>query len=570
MTFVKDLAARLPHLRAMRALTSTAAAATARRLWLKSALAHGGGAGAATSLLLLDTLAAIGFAAGLAGSIVAVPDGLYAMLPWLFLVAGAGSVRGLASMLSVRVGARRAFAAKQAVRTQMTRAALHQAPGGDRVAGRAMNALVDEVEAIDGYIARFVPARMAAAAAPLMVLAATAVASPISALILAGTLLPFILALALAGGAGADQSRRQFAALSHLSGLFADRIRALPIVLAFRAEERQAGALGHAAEDLARRTMRVLRIAFLSSGALEFFAALSVALVAVYAGFNLLGLLPFPVPETLDLGRAFFVLALAPEFYAPMRRLAAAYHDKQMAETAADRLTAFAAQAPVSTPLSGPTRAPRIRFDNVGIRYPGESESAVRGFTLDVPAGNIVALIGPSGSGKSSLLHLLLGLAPLSQGTVHIDETELAPGQSIAPIAAWAGQQPLILPGTIRDNILLGCANATDRDLGEAIVQAGLGQTLFRRESGLESHIDMRGGGLSGGERRRIALARAILKRSPVLLLDEPTAHLDARAEDEMIAAIRRAAQGRTTIVATHSHAVSAIADLTIDMGARG
>ncbi|HEY6916248.1 MAG TPA: ABC transporter transmembrane domain-containing protein, partial [Allosphingosinicella sp.] len=238
----------------------------------------------------MDTLAAIGFAAGLAGAVTVVPHGLTAMLPWLLLTAAAGAGRGLASMLSVRIGARRAHVAKQGVRGKVTRAALHQMPGSDGLSGRVMNALVDEVEAIDGYVARFLPARQAAAAAPFLVLAATAVASPVAAAILASTLLPFILALALAGGAAADQSRRQFLALSRLSSLFADRIRALPIILAFQAEERQAEALGRAADDLARRTMRVLRVAFLSSGALEFFAALSVALVAVYAGFNLLGL----------------------------------------------------------------------------------------------------------------------------------------------------------------------------------------------------------------------------------------------------------------------------------------
>jgi ATP-binding cassette subfamily C protein CydD len=137
------------------------------------------------------------------------------------------------------------------------------------------------------------------------------VASPIAAGILGATLLPFIVAMALAGGAAADEARRQFVALARLSSRFADRVRALPVVLAFRAEQQEAAAIGAAADELAERTLRVLRVAFLSSGALEFFAALSVALVAVYCGFNLLGMLPFPVPEHLSLGQAFFVLALA-------------------------------------------------------------------------------------------------------------------------------------------------------------------------------------------------------------------------------------------------------------------
>ena len=387
----------------------------------------------------------------------------------------------------------------------------------------------------------------------------------------------------LAGGAAADASRRQFVALARLSGLFADRIGALPIILAFRAEKREAAALGDAAEDLARRTMQVLRIAFLSSGALEFFAALSVALVAVYAGFNLLGLLPFPVPETLDLGRAFFVLALAPEFYAPMRRLAAAYHDRQAAETAAERLAEVerAKAAPSSTVPVWSGVAPTIRFDSVTIRYDGQDLAAVSGVSFQAKPGMIVALIGPSGSGKSSLLHLLLGLAPLSHGRITIctpsplPEREggdavldLAQIGSIAPIAAWMGQSPLILAGTIGSNIALADPSASAERIAEVARVAGLSPMLLAR-GGLGAVIDARGSGLSGGERRRIALARALLKPAPVMLLDEPTAHLDAASEAHLIAAIARACVGRTTIIATHSARLAAIADLVIDLGER-
>ncbi|WP_255581442.1 ABC transporter transmembrane domain-containing protein, partial [Caulobacter sp. HMWF009] len=170
---------------------------------------------------------------------------------------------------------------------------------------------------------------------PLGLIAVAAVASPISAAILLFALIPFIIAMALAGTATAAQSRAQFTALQRLSGLFLDRVRALPVILAFQAEPRVTRDLERAADQLAERTIRVLRVAFFSSAALEFFAALSVALVAVYCGFNLLRLLPFPVPEQLDLRRAVFVLALAPEVYLPMRRLAAAYHDRQAAEAAA-------------------------------------------------------------------------------------------------------------------------------------------------------------------------------------------------------------------------------------------
>lgn len=541
----------------------------ASRVYLNAALADGGGTQLSTSLLLIDTVAAIAFAGGLAGGIVAVPGGVAAMLPWVALMLAAATGRGIAMLLAARIGANGARRAKLRLRRRIVDAALHRAPGSDATTGTLMNAAVDEVDAIDGYVARFLPARMAASVAPLIVLVATAIASPVAAAILLLTFLPFLAAMILAGGAAADASRRQFVAMARLSGLFADRIGALPIVLAFRAEDREARAMGDAAEDLARRTMAVLRVAFVSSGALEFFAALSVAMVAVYAGFNLLGLLPFPVPEKLDLGRAFFVLALAPEFYAPMRRLAAAYHDRQAAETAAARLAAVerAKAVPPMVTLVPSTTVPAIAFDAVTIRYDGQDRAAVSGFSLDVAPGTVVALIGPSGSGKSSLLHLLLGLAPLSEGAVQIGDHDLAEIGSIAPIAAWMGQSPLILPGTVASNIALADPSATPARIAEVARIAGLAPMLLAR-GGFDTVIDARGSGLSGGERRRIALARALLKPAAVLLLDEPTAHLDAVAEARLIAAIASACIGRTTIIATHSKRLAAIADVIVDLGA--
>lgn len=534
-----------------------------RDAWLREASRDGGRRPVAA--LLLDTVAAIGFAGGIAGAVASIDRGLVAVLPWLLLIVVSAVLRGLFAMAAVRIGARGGERAKQGVRARVIDSAIHRAPGSALTTGMLASAVVDEVDALDGYVARFMPARTAAAAAPLIVLAATACASWFAALILASTLLPFIVALALAGGAAADESRRQFVALARLSSRFADRIRALPVVLAFRAEVREAEGLGQAADELAQRTMRVLRVAFISSGALEFFAALSVALVAVYCGFSLLGLLPFPVPETLSLAEAFFVLALAPEFYAPMRRLAAAYHDRQVAETAADRLMALPAPtAPAGAAL--PT-AHDLVFRNVTIRYPESDSAAVRNLSFTVAEGETIALLGPSGSGKSSLLHLLLGLAPLSEGEVEVGGVPLGTLGSVARLAGWAGQHPLIIPGTIRDNLLFGHPDASQDALWHAVASAGMEPMLARRPYGLSSVLDARGGGLSGGERRRIALARALLKPAPLLLLDEPTAHLDIEAEAAMIATIARGCRTRTTLIATHSERLAAIADRVVRLG---
>jgi ATP-binding cassette subfamily C protein CydD len=357
--------------------------------------------------------------------------------------------------------------------------------------------------------------------------------------------------------------------LARLSGLFADRIRALPVILAFQAEDREASRLGAAAEDLRRRTMGVLRVAFISSAGLEFFAALSVALVAVYAGFNLLRLLPFPAPEKLDLRQALFVLALAPEFYAPMRRVAAAYHDRQAAETAADQLMALeSAAAPV--PLKHPAfvAAPSIRFDGVSARYPGDAQEALHELNFAVQPGQIAVLLGPSGSGKTTALRLLLGLAPLSGGEVWIGDQALSGLGAVTGSVAWMGQNPLIIPGSIAANIALARQDASPAEIADAAARAGLAPMLCGREGALDTHIDERGSGLSGGERRRVALARALLRAAPILLLDEPTAHLDAAAEAALTRAIRAAAFGRTTIIATHSEALAAIGDVVVRLGA--
>lgn len=531
-------------------------AARARRRWLADATSDGSGR-ASTGFLLLDTLAAIAFAAGLAGAVAVLPGGPGAMLPWLVLMATGGIARGGCVALAARSGAAGGERVKTAVRSRLVATMLAR-PGGQG-SGALVTLAADAIDTLDGHVARFLPARQAAALAPLIVLAATALASPVAALIQIATLIPFIAALALAGGAAADESRRQLEALTRLSGRFADRIRALPVILAFRAEVRERVALGRAAEQLADRTLKVLRVAFLSSGALEFFAALSVALLAVYCGFNLLGLLPFPVPEKLDLARALFVLALAPEFYAPMRRLAAAYHEKQAAETAADALMPL--DEPRSEPQPLAPQGSAIRFDGITIAYPGAARPAVSDFSLELAEGEIVALLGPSGSGKSSLLHLLLGLAPLSAGEVLVGGQPLSETGGFAALARWAGQSPLLIPGSIRDNLLLANPNASEAEIANAVTAAGLDVALAGRDGGLDAPLDMRGGGLSGGERRRLALARAMLKPAPLLLLDEPTAHLDAAAEAALIPVIARAAAGRTTLIATHSEALSAIAD---------
>ena len=505
--------------------------------------------GTAGLLTILDVLPAIGFAAGLALTVSHIGQSLAAALPWLALAVISLIARGLLGQVAAVTGARLGRAVKAEVRSRL----LGDLFGRGGRSGDRLAAMVEGVDALDGYFGRFAPLRLAAGLSPLLIIAAAAVASPVSAGILVLTLLPFVLGMYLAGTAAAYESRRQFQTLERLSGLFIDRIRALPALLAFDAVGRTTAEIAATSDELEKRTARVMRVAFLSSAVLEFFSALAVALIAVYCGFNLLRLLPFPVPETLDLGRAFFVLALAPEVYSPIRRLAAAYHDRQAAEAAVPALVI--PERAASSGRSG-GGAPAIRCRGVAIAYENNAP-VLDSFDLDIAPGETVALLGPSGSGKSSLLHLLLGLAPLTAGEVEVGEARLGQGDGFAGQIAWAGQHPFLLPGTVAENIALADPSADADRIATAGRAAGLDLDPARR-------VYERGGGLSGGERRRIGLARAFLKRAPILLMDEPTANLDPASEVAMLDAIREACAGRTTLIATHSEAVAALADRVV------
>ncbi len=523
---------------------------TAPRILLRQATRAGGSASRRGAIFQVgDAVAAAGFAGGVAMSVARLDGGLAAIWPWLLLLAASAALRGLLARGVLVAGVAAAGQVKAGLRRQAMAGLFDPLRRANEA---AVNTLVEGVEALDGYVSRFTPARVAAGATPLLLIAVAAFASPVAAGIMLFTLLPFIIGMALAGMAAAEESRRQFTALERLSGLFLDRVRALPAILAFQAEARTTDELSVRARELERRTGRVLQKAFLSSAVLEFFAALSVALVAVYCGFNLLGLLPFPAPETLDLARAFFVLALAPEVYSPLRRLTAAYHDKQAAEAAIPAVARLALKP--APPSAQPVlqHAPAISLHDVTLRYPGGDRPVLDGLFLDVPAGGLAAVAGPSGAGKSSLLHLLLGLAPLTGGKVLVDGRAMDTGGSLAASAAWAGQSPLIVSGSLAQNIALAWPQAERAQIEAAARRAGLGALIDRRPEGLDTLLNERGGGLSGGERRKLALARAFLKPAPILLLDEPTANLDDESAEALLPLILEAARGRTTLIATH------------------
>ncbi|WP_313537788.1 ATP-binding cassette domain-containing protein [Sphingomonas sp.] len=533
-----------------------------------------------------------GVAAAAAGQ--AVPNAAFAAM------LGGGLVRATTAWGMPVLAVRGAQATTAPLRRKLVARLLGS--GAAPSSGQSAVLAIDHVATIEGYETRFVPARMAAAAAPLAAVAIIACASVVAAGILLGTLVPFIFGMILAGTAAKRASERQLEALGDLSDLFVDRVRTLPILRHFGAEDRIARQVGVATREVAARTVAVLRVAFLSSAVLEFFSALAVALVAVYCGFGLLGLLPFPDPETLTLREAFFALAMAPEFYLPMRRLAAAYHDKQLGEAARK---AIAAVPEVVAPAAAPRVFAGVEAKDLVIAWPGRTIGPV---SLAIGTTGLVALTGPTGSGKTSLLAAIGGQIVPSAGRLRFLPLEEAPSslhpafpsrlpeglgegmvggratasrqsshvspspapsrkreESESPIA-WAAQHPLILPGTLRDNLALAAPAASDADLLAVIGRVGLAPMLARRGAGLDLPLDHRGSGLSGGERRRLGLARALLADRPLLLADEPTADLDAESAAAITALLRDVAAERAVIVATHDPRLIAAADAEVTL----
>lgn len=467
----------------------------------------------------------------------------------LLTLALSGCFRAFVQAQAIRQGQIAAAVVKQGLRERLFRALLPTGLSRGRLPGEDLVTAIDNVEVAEGYVGRFVPIRAAAVMGPFICAALAALASWVAAAIMLATLIPFALGMALAGNSASIEADRQFQALARMSGLFVDRARMLPTIVAFAAEERVTGQISVAAYDVAQRTLRVLRIAFVSSAILEFFAALSVALVAVYCGFSLLGLLPFAAPEKLDLMRAFFVLALAPEFYLGMRRMAASYHEKQQGEAAARGIAPELAHAEdllaamgTVTETSGP-----LAVEGLIIRY-GDG-NRIGPVTASWPTVGLHVITGPTGAGKSSLLYALVGMAPTAAGQILSSGGAVAPGSFNTSIA-WSGQRPFLLPGSLEDNLLLGAKGDARPEWREVIARLGLGGLI--RVRGADLVIDPAGSGMSGGERRRIGLARAILSGRPVMLLDEPTADLDTTSANRVVDTLLLEARHRLVLVATH------------------
>ncbi len=441
--------------------------------------------------------------------------------------------------------------------------------------GFVASTVAEQAEAVVPYLSRFQPLRWRAMIVPLAIFACVFPLSWVAALILlvAMPLIPVF--MALIGWRAREASERQLAKMGDMNGFLLDRLRGLATIRSFDAVDSTAVRLRHEADLLRRRTMSVLRIAFLSSAVLELFSALGVAMVAVYVGFHFLGQLEFGAwGDKLSLGQGVFILMLAPAFFEPLRDLSAVWHDRAAGVAALEALekvmTAGEAIVPVDETGTGPAAAggaASVTLDEVHFHHAGQGRKVFDGLSLDIRPGERVAVMAPSGGGKSTLLALIGGLAVPQAGIVRIGGEPLRSDTAgrLRAGMAWIGQMPHIFAGTLRRNVTLGRPDIGQREAGAALEAARLGAVALRRAGAV---LGEGGAGLSGGEALRLAIARAAATQGAGLVLaDEPTAHLDRRTADEITDMLLEVAKGRTLIVATHDPVLAARMDRIVTLG---
>lgn len=428
-----------------------------------------------------------------------------------------------------------------------------------------VEAVTQGVDALETYVTRFLPQLALAAIFPLLcVLLLFAVDWRSSLVLLLSA--PFIPLFMILIGKGAESlNRRQWSRLASLSGHLLDLLRGLPDLKICGAVKREAAAVAEVSEEYRQATMTVLRVAFLSAFTLEFFTTIGTAVVAVIVGFRLLS-------GSLQLVDGLFLLLVAPEFYLPFRSLGLSYHARMQGIAAAEKLAPLLADVGGEASVSGePAAVPEglltIAFEAVTFRHEG-NRGGVNDIVMTLPAGTATALVGASGAGKSTLSGLLLGFARPESGMITVNGIDLGrlPLREWHRRLAWIPQQPFFICGSIRENLLLGLPPCSDAVILAALDAAAALTFVTRLPGGLAYQLGENGAGLSGGELRRLAIARVLLRNPSLVVLDEPTAGLDRENERLVVAAVRKLAVGRTLLLISHREETVAWIDRRVVM----
>lgn len=514
---------------------------------------------------LLATVAGYGIVSGIlivleAGFLAAVVAAVYirhqgwsAIEPWLAILLGILLVRAVIAGLTETASLNLSTSVESSLRTRLLQKLEATGPmvwTNDHT-GELVNTVIQGVDNLETFLARYLPQIVLTAFIPLIIGIKVAFTDWISAGILLITvpLIPFF--MILIGRQAEKETEKRWVTLGRLGSHFLDIVQGLETLKIFGQSRQQDRAIGSAAESFRKSTMATLRLAFLSGLVLELLASLSMAMIAVAVGLRLVG-------GHISFQKAFFLLILVPDFYAPWRALGAKFHDGLNGLSAASRIfdmldrPEWAKGTGRSIPFgNGPWP---IAIDGCSFRYREDTPYAIKDITLTIEPHSSLALVGPTGSGKTTLLSLLLGFMPTTEGIIRVGDIAL---QDLDRDwwhrqLAYVSQTPYLFAGTILDNLKFAAPHATAEMIQEAVSRAHFDEVLARFPKGLNTPVGENGIRLSGGERQRLALSRVFLKQAPIVIMDEPSAHLDEVSESLLQRAIIDLCQARTVIIVAH------------------
>jgi len=420
--------------------------------------------------------------------------------------------------------------------------------------GRLSTTLLKGVEALDAYYSQYIPQIFFALFTPLLIAGTILPDDPISGGILLATAPLIPLFMILIGKSASTMTEKQWKTMSRMSGFFLDVLQGLPTLKLFAQSKRQHDAIEESGESFRHTTMRVLKVAFLSSLTLELVGTIGMAIIAIGIGLRLMS-------GKLTFQHALFVLILTPDFYLPLRQLGTKFHAGMEGVSASKEIFAIldqsSAPAPVQQAAFGVKESAGKRpilFNDVSYTYPGGSRPALEGINATIHEGKTTAIIGPSGAGKSTLINLLLRFQEPGEGSITINGNPIhaIPLEEWHKQISWVPQHPYLFNATLRENILLAKPEASAMEMEIALQKTSLTTFVNTLPDGLETIIGEEGARLSGGEAQRVALARAFLKNAPLLVLDEPTSHTDPELEAALRGSIQELMRGRTTVIIAH------------------